>query len=60
MSVPLPARLGRVVGFALADHLSTELVADALANTVAARDPEPGLIFHSDCGCPVHLRRSRR
>jgi transposase InsO family protein len=38
----------RVVGFALAGHLRTELVADALANAVAARDPEPGVIFHSD------------
>jgi transposase InsO family protein len=50
----------RVVGYALADHLRTELVADALANAVAARDPQPGLIFHSDRGCPVHLRRLRR
>jgi transposase InsO family protein len=41
----------RVVGFALAEHLHTELVADALANAVAARDPEPGVIFHSDKGC---------
>ena len=41
----------RVVGFALADHLRTELVADALANAVAARDPSPGVIFHSDRGC---------
>ena len=41
----------RVVGFALAGHLRTELVADALANAVAARDPEPGVIFHSDRGC---------
>jgi transposase InsO family protein len=41
----------RVVGFALADHLRTELVADALANAVAARDPAPGVIFHSDRGC---------
>jgi transposase InsO family protein len=41
----------RVVGFALADHLRTGLVADALANAVAARDPEPGVIFHSDRGC---------
>ena len=32
----------RVVGFALADHLRTELVADALANAVAARDPAAG------------------
>jgi transposase InsO family protein len=42
----------RVVGFALADHLRTELVADALANAVAARDPAAGVIFHSDRGCP--------
>jgi transposase InsO family protein len=41
----------RVVGFALADHLRTELVADALANAVAARDPAPGVVFHSDRGC---------
>ncbi len=41
----------RVVGYALADHLRTELVADALANAVAARDPDPGVIFHSDRGC---------
>ena len=41
----------RVVGFALAGHLRTELVADALANAVAARDPEAGVIFHSDRGC---------
>jgi transposase InsO family protein len=47
----------RVVGFALADHLRTELAADALVNAVAARDPAPGVIFHSDRGCPVHLGR---
>jgi transposase InsO family protein len=41
----------RVVGFALAEHLRTELVADALVNAVAARDPVPGVIFHSDKGC---------
>jgi hypothetical protein len=41
----------RVVGFALADHLRTELIAGALSNAVAARDPEPGVIFHSDRSC---------
>jgi transposase InsO family protein len=41
----------RVVGYAMADHLRTELVSDALANAVAARDPAPGVIFHSDRGC---------
>jgi putative transposase len=34
----------RVVGFALADHLRTELIADALANAVDDRDLEPGVI----------------
>jgi transposase InsO family protein len=41
----------RVVGFALADHLRTSLVADALSNAVAARGPAPGVVFHSDRGC---------
>jgi putative transposase len=38
----------RVVGYAIADHLRTDLAADALSNAVAARAPEPGVIFHSD------------
>jgi len=40
----------RVVGWSMADHMRTELVADALRMAVAARRPEPGLIFHSDRG----------
>jgi hypothetical protein len=40
----------RVVGYAMADHLRTELIYDALANAVAARNPAPGVIFHSDRG----------
>ena len=41
----------RVVGYATADHLRTDLIADALTNAVAARDPDPGVIFHADRGC---------
>jgi transposase InsO family protein len=41
----------RVVGYALADHLRTELVSAALVNAVAARNPTPGVIFHADRGC---------
>ncbi len=41
----------RVVGYAMADHLRTELVADALTNAVTARDPAAGVIFHADRGC---------
>src|SRR5262249_3508508 len=41
----------RVVGYALADHLRTELVAAALANAVASAIRLPGVVFHSDRGC---------
>jgi transposase InsO family protein len=41
----------RIVGYATADHLRTSLVTDALTNALAARDPQPGVIFHSDRGC---------
>jgi putative transposase len=41
----------RVVGFALAEQLRTELACDALTNAVAARDPAPGVVFHADKGC---------
>jgi transposase InsO family protein len=41
----------RFIGYALAGHLRTELVGDALSNAVAARDPRPGVIFHSGRGC---------
>jgi putative transposase len=46
----------RVVGFALTDHLRTGLVADALANAVAVRDPAPGVVFHADRGCQYTSR----
>ena len=41
----------RVVGWALADHMETDLVADALRMAITARRPAPGLLFHSDRGC---------
>ena len=40
----------RVVGWAMADDMRTELVADALAMALERRRPGPGLIFHSDRG----------
>src|SRR6266511_4313070 len=43
----------RIVGYAIADHLRTELVADALADAIAGRNPGPGVIFDSDRGCQV-------
>ena len=41
----------RVVGWATADHLRTDLVALALSNAVTARRPTGPVIFHSDRGC---------
>ncbi|MBE1605704.1 IS3 family transposase [Actinopolymorpha pittospori] len=41
----------RIVGWATADHLRTELVTQALTNACTSRHPDPGLIFHSDRGC---------
>jgi transposase InsO family protein len=40
----------RVVGFAVADHMRTTLVVEALAMAFKGRRPGPGLIFHSDRG----------
>ena len=40
----------RVVGWSMADHMRTEVVADALRTAVAARRPGPGLILHADRG----------
>jgi len=39
-----------IVGWALADHMRTELVLEALRMAVGNRRPGPGLIFHSDRG----------
>jgi transposase InsO family protein len=41
----------RVVGWAVADHLRTDLVAEALTDAVNRRRPTPGVVFHSDRGC---------
>ena len=35
----------------MADHMRTELVADAMRMALEQRRPEAGLIFHSDRGC---------
>jgi putative transposase len=41
----------KVVGWAIADHMRTELVTDALDMAIANRRPPRGVIFHSDRGC---------
>ena len=41
----------RVVGWAMADHLRTELPLEALRMALARRGPAPQLIHHTDRGC---------
>ena len=51
LAVVLDVFSRRVVGWAMADHLRTELVRDALEMAVWNRRPAPGLVHHSDHGC---------
>ncbi len=51
LATVLDAFSRRVVGWAMADHLRTELVLDALTMALATRRPAAGLIHHSDRGC---------
>lgn len=46
----------RVVGWATADHLRTELVAEALRSACHRRRPAGSVIFHSDRGCQYTSR----
>ena len=48
----------RVVGWSIADHLRTELVADALQMAQWQRRPPPGTIVHADRGCQGGFRWS--
>jgi len=51
LAVVLDIYSRRVVGWAMADHLRTELVIDALDMAIWNRRPNPGLVHHSDQGC---------
>ena len=50
----------RIVGWALADHMRTELVTDALKQALGSRTVAPGLIFHSDRGSQYGSRSHRQ
>ncbi len=40
----------KIVGWAMADHMETDLVADALKMALVQRSPDAGLLHHSDRG----------
>jgi transposase InsO family protein len=50
----------RVVGWALADHMRTELISEALLHAFETRRPPTGVIFHSDRGCQYTSRDYRQ
>src|SRR5947208_4710663 len=61
LAVVLDVASRAVVGWAMADHLRTELVLDALDMALWNRKPAAGLIHHSDHGCQyTSLAFSRR
>ena len=50
LAVILDLHSRMVVGWALADHMRTELVENALAVALGVREPSPDLLHHSDRG----------
>jgi putative transposase len=40
----------KIVGWSMAEHMRTDLVANALQMAITRRDPAPGLLHHSDRG----------
>jgi len=51
LAVLLDAHSRRVIGWAMADHLRTELALDALTMALDRRRPATGLVHHTDRGC---------
>jgi len=58
LAVVLDAFSRRVVGWSMAGHLRTELICDALDMAIARRQPDEGLIHHSDRGTQGGINRS--
>ena len=50
LAVVLDAWNRRIVGWAMATHMRTELVEDALSMAISGRQPRGGLVHHSDQG----------
>jgi len=51
LAVVLDVFSRRIIGWAVADHLRTELVVSALDMALSNRQPDNGVIHHSDHGC---------
>lgn len=51
LAAVLDAFSRRIVGWSMADHMREELVEDALTMAIGRRQPDKGLLHHSDRGC---------
>ena len=58
LAVVLDVFSRRIVGWAMAEHMRTELVSDALAMAIHQRHPQAGLIHHSDKGSQLGFKES--
>jgi transposase InsO family protein len=58
LAVILDAYSRKVVGWAMADHLRTELATAALEMALTTRRPKPGLIHHTDRGVQTGFKES--
>jgi transposase InsO family protein len=67
LAVVLDAHSRRVIGWALSRAMNSALVVEALEKAIVNRQPQPGLVHHSDQGSPLprgrlsalHLPRQR-
>jgi putative transposase len=50
----------RIVGWSIAPHMREELVGDALRMAIGRRQPEAGLLHHSDRGCQYVSEKYQR
>jgi putative transposase len=50
----------RIVGWSIAPHMREELVGDALRMAIGRRQPEAGLLHHSDRGCQYASEKYQR
>ena len=61
LAVVLDAYSRRVIGWALGRNMETSLTLEALEKAIAARQPKPGLVHHSDQGvqyaCQTYVDR---
>jgi hypothetical protein len=58
LAVVVDAFSRKVVGWAMADHLRTELVLDAVGMAITTRKPPAGTVHHTDRGSQGGLNRS--